>query len=286
MTTQVTVGTAGNSKATRIRSAFRDAEALALDAVGDPPEGAGDEGGHVHVHLHNGTTEKPAASEPDQSQAPPAVDPNEARFAALESGQAAIVEQLAAIGDAVKALASAEAVDADEDAAEDAEDAVDAEKGAAESGEKAGGDGDDNKKAATMDSAALETSYRATLSLAEVLVPGFRMPTFDARIKRSRTIDTLCAARRKALDSAYATQDGKALVDGIHGAAPNMVAMDCAAVASLFKAAAGAKKLLNNSAATRDSGRMAKPAADRQEPGVRTLEDLNRANAAFYAQKH
>ena len=275
-TDMTTVTVPGKSKATRVRKAFRDAEQTAMEALGEKPTRDDDlaaveeDGNHVHVHLHNGSPEADATEQAANEEAK--ADPAEARFVALEQGFADIGAKLAALADAVAALGKAEV-------AEEAAEAT------AEAEEFTGDALPADKPGVTKDSAALETSYRATLALAEVLVPGFRMPTFDAKAKRVATVDALCAARRKALDAAYATQDGKALVDSINDGAPDMAAMSCADIAGLFKSAAGAKKLLNNTAAARDAGRIATPALSGPAAPM-SIAELNKRNAAFYAAKH
>ena len=140
----------------------------------------------------------------------------------------------------------------------------------------------DRKKA--RDSAALETAYTALMAKAEILVPGFRMPTFDAARKRTATVDSMCGARRKALDLAYATKDGKELVDSVAGrdVSLSLAKMDCVNIAGLFNSAAGAKKLLNNRAGTSD-GKMA-TVQTVAKTGPKSIAELNEINRKYHAQ--
>jgi hypothetical protein len=52
------------------------------------------------------------------------------------------------------------------------------------------------------DSADMENLWADTISLAEVITPGVRVPTFDARLTPERTAIRLCAFRRQTLDRA------------------------------------------------------------------------------------
>lgn len=263
----------------RIRKAFRDAEAAALEEFTDPTgadedqpgmdddtTGSGGDG-HTHIHIHAGAA--PAAGEAPAKDELPAggdpaagggeADPTEARFAALEQGHEEIKATLAAI---LQKMGGQQAAPTGDELPEDDMD-----------GEV------DEEAARTNDSAALATGYAKTLELAEILVPGFRMPTFDAKASRKKTVDMMCAARRKALDAVYATAAGKELVDSVAGVNTlDLAAMDCVGVASLFKSAAGAKRLLNNRGATGDAHKPNLPAA----PKTKTVADLAKAFEDHY----
>lgn len=264
--------------APHVRKAFRDAEEAAMEAMGLDPNAGGDDlgdddddgDGHTHIHVHMPGAEGKSAAAADEGDpaalpnpdAPPAGGDVESRIAALEAGQKEILAAIAALAPAAPA---APAPTGDEDPELD--------------------DGD--KKAMTGDSAALEKTYQSTLALAEVLVPGFRMPTFDAKLPRRKTVDTLCATRRRALDMAYATHDGQTLVNKVHGVADgtqiDLTALDCTEVAGLFKSAAGAKSLLNNRAATGDSSRLpVDPNASRKGTAPTTQRELNAFFAKYY----
>lgn len=144
---------------------------------------------------------------------------------------------------------------------------------------------DEDKASKTADSAALETSFKQLVADAEILVPGFKLPTFDATAKRKATVDTMCNARRKALDTVYATAEGKQMVDTIHGSAVNLITLDCKAVAQVFAASVGAKKLLNNSLATRDSNRVADPLnANSGAPKPMTPAEFNEQMKKHYGR--
>ncbi len=144
----------------------------------------------------------------------------------------------------------------------------------------------------TGDSAALARAYQAVLADAAILVPGFRMPTFDAKAKRTTTVDNMCSARRRALSSAWNTTDGATLITAVNGnRAPTLDKMACADVTKLFDAAAGAKKLANNRAATGDASKIPGleeqkgPRADNVVGAFDTPEQLNKYYADLYGPK-
>lgn len=72
-----------------------------------------------------------------------------------------------------------------------------------------------DRRAAVGDSTSMREAFVATLSKAETLCPGIRLPTFDAAAPARDTFDTLCGFRRKTLDAAYKTEDGRTAIDSI-----------------------------------------------------------------------
>jgi len=268
-----------------------DPDASTMDEEGGPSDS------HTHIHIHGigatptgsngavdveddaGGTGEGSGNSSGMGGGPDAGN-YEARFASLENGHKEIITQLAAI---TQALASegGSGGEATGDEKKDDEGKTDDEGNPF--AKKADEEADKTK---TKDSAALETGYQALIADAEVLVPGFRVSTFDAKAKRSATIDTMCNTRRKALDACYATAEGKALVDGISGVKTiDTATMDCASVGVLFRAAAGAKRLLNNSNATRDANRMGQqgdPNAKKSK-APQTIAELNKQNREYYA---
>ena len=268
------------SRAVQIQR-FRDA-AEALEQLGEPDAGISDgdedgdptQGSATHIHIHAGGGSKPSETVDEPEGAAPGADPNEARFVALEQGHTKIMEMIGGLSDAIAKLGApantpAPAVD------EKPDDAPPAKK-------------DDDEEGKTGDSAALATSYIAVVADAEVLVPGFRFPTFDATQPRAVTIDSMCSLRRRVIDSAYATASGKQVIDSVTGDQElDLTKKTCADVATLFKAAAGARRLLNNQASTRDAG-IATPGMTQNQSivsGPKSIADINAANKEFYARQ-
>ena len=276
------------------RRVFKDAEEAFMQAIGDPAaesedEPDGDEGegeGHTHIHIHADGGE-PAAAGP-AAGAETQDDPVEARFQAIEATLAQIMSKLG--GGKLAAPAPAG----------DAAPGVTPEKdGPADSDALAGGDGDGDDlmdyqdampeellAAKTGDSAALNTSFKAVLADAEVLVPGFRLPTFDAKLARRVTLDGMCALRRDVLRSLAQTTDGATLLDLITGSnGPDFAKAPCITVASTFRAAAGAKRLVNNTAATGDARRLPAHSVGGGPVGITSISQLNAMHRSHYAGK-
>lgn len=273
-----------------VRKTFRDAEAAALEALeeGAPVDDALEDGNgsttgesHTHIHIHGPGGSSAAATDADDPGPGAGAggeggeeDPTEKRFKTIETALAGLTE-------AVNKLAQPAPTAATGDAGEEEEEDDEGKKTDDEFPPKKDGEGEGKGK--TNDSAALETSYKEVLALAEVLVPGFRMPTFDAKANRKATVDSMCAARRKALDITYATVDGKELVESVAGSKTlDMAAMSCAGIAGLFRSAAGAKKLLNNRLSTGDAGTLARPAQGEKKAPVSSIAELNKANREFH----
>lgn len=284
-----------------IRKAVIDAANEAMEAAMSDPvlmngntpdeEGEGEGGGtQVHVHLHgasapgmtggaaglNSEDDLPLPTEggvpgavaaPDAAGAiPPAI---EARFGAIES-------MLAKIAAKVGAGAEPAAAEGGPPAAKAADEMPD--------------DADEFAQSATADSTALETSFKALLVDAEVIHPGFAVPTFDAKATRKATVDSMCAQRRRVLDAACITADGRGLVEGIAGTPAgkhiDLATMDCAAVAGLFRSVAAAKRVLNNRATVGDGA--GKTGAAHEAPakkGPMTLAELNAQNRKHYGNE-
>lgn len=281
-----------------VRRAFKDAENEALEQLGNSgiPDGDepgeepdGDEtGGHTHIHIHSGgeagappaPAGAPAAPDAPADGAP--ADPMEARIAALESQMGQILAILQGgddggqpAGDEPPAAAPTEGDPTQDEGLEDLPDGA---------GDDGGAMTKDAARKSTTDSAALETSFRQLLSDAEVIYPGFRLPTFDHKLPRQKTVDSMCALRRQVLHSAYLTADGKNLIDSVAGQTDiNFGKQDCAQTAVLFRAAAGAKKMLNNRSSVGDAHRV--PVTQQKAGAVSSIADINARNKAFWASQ-
>lgn len=257
--------------AERIRRAFRDAEndmlgslpgADPASGLTDEPDAANPDDGTTHIHIHNGG----AGGDDPAATGKTADDPTEARFAAIESAIAEIKALLtpkpAADGPAdADALAGADIT---------SKDALPDEVEAA-------------MKSKTGDSVALESSFKAVLADAEILVPGFRIPTFDAELSRKKTLDAMCGLRRAVIGQLAATNDGTVLINAANGRDPGPLdKLTCVQTATIFRAAAGAKRMLNNAANTRDAGTMP-PGAGLSKPKL-TLAELNKLHQKHHAQ--
>lgn len=265
----------------RIRVAFKDAEESFMAGLeedplpGDDDDATGGDG--THIHIHAGGPGAPAAPAETKD------DPVEARFQSIESSIQQIMQKLgigapaAPGGDTAPPPAAAAPAPAAPGAIDTSgvnEDEVKMTDALPEELEVM------KKEGATNDSAALATAFQAVLADAEILVPGFRLPTFDAKAKRRITIDSMCAVRRGVLRQLQATNDGTTLINSV---APSLdiEKSTCVDVALGFRAAAGARRLLNNAAMTKDMSGLIPP---KGQPvgGVRTLAELNALHAKIH----
>lgn len=300
-----------------LRRVFRDAEEEALNALGnsglegdgaagteaiDDTGPGGDDDNHIHVHLHQGgEAGAPAAADGPDAGGDVPDDPVEARFQSLESGHAQIMEQIAALTEAIQGLTGgAAAAPAAPDAGPapvkddmDGEMVDNPDPSAVPDGAGPADDSGDmpegkTKDRATVgDSAALASSFQQLVSDAEVLLPGYRVPTLDAALPRAKTIDRMCALRKSVLDSIYLTPSGKSLVDGVSGTTElDTGKMTCQAAAVLFRSAASVKRMLNNRASTADAGRLPSPTTNHTgSNGATSIAALNDANKKFWAAR-
>jgi hypothetical protein len=102
------------------------------------------------------------------------------------------------------------------------------------------------------DSALFEDSFADVLSMAEILVPGVRLPTFDRRASPRATVDQLCAFRARVLDAAYTQPDLREMIDEVTGGRfTEAKRLGCAKCRDTFRAVAMMKRRANNAAGTR-----------------------------------
>lgn len=284
-------------------------------------EDGGDEGTqHIHIHMQGSTAPANASvidednypEDPDQNPdgslatgAHTEDDPTESRFSALEQGLASLLTAVTAIQQAISGGGAGESQDEDQGAGGDptghGEPDGDEPGSAAQApgnspmayddlpedlaetmAEETGKTKDAARK--VRDSAVLADSYKETLAKCEILVPGFRMPTFDAKAKPVNTLKQICLARKKCLDSVYSTQKGKQLIDSVSTARTfDSSVMSCAQLRGVFVAAAGAQAMLNNQQSiTRDS----QLKQGFQHTGkVQSIDDLNQYYKQHYGRK-
>jgi hypothetical protein len=158
------------------------------------------------------------------------------------------------------------------------------------------GDGDDVKKQDTDDDGDLTEAEEADKldqagvdlytgdaaasipSRAEILAPGIKLPTMDAKASTKDRALALCKCQRRALDTAYKTDEGKKAIDSILGSKTHDFSkLPAVTVHSTFMAASELVKAANNAGAraqvsTRDFGR--------RPPTPAELNDINRKHWA------
>lgn len=138
------------------------------------------------------------------------------------------------------------------------------------------GDDEDEEDGKTKD-AALKR-FRDAVSRAEILSPGIRMPTTDAKATTKAIDAAVCSCQRKALAAAYSTDAGKKAVEPfLGGGEPTFDTMDAATLQAAFIGASELMRAKNNAAGLR-------PGVTTQDFGrapVKTA-DLNAKNRAFW----
>lgn len=114
----------------------------------------------------------------------------------------------------------------------------------------AGTQGDALRRA--HDSALLEDSWADTMSRAEIIMPGVRLPTFDRAAKPMATVDQLCAFRARVLDGAYAARpEVRELIDEVTaGRWRDAKSYGCARCRDTFISVATTLRRINNSSRT------------------------------------
>jgi len=106
------------------------------------------------------------------------------------------------------------------------------------------------KKYRSMDSADMEGTWQEAVAMAEVIVPGIRIPTFDARLSADRTAQRLCTFRRTTLDKAMENPKVQAVISEFTGIKTRdaIRSLGCDSVKMAFGATATAMRANNNGA--------------------------------------
>ena len=179
-----------------------------------------------------------------------------------------VLDKLSAMDEDIKELKK-KVEDSDDDDDDDGE-TMDTVIGAEEAGKLS----DAGVKLYTGDSA------KNIPALAEILAPGTKLPTFDAKTTDAQRALAMCKCQRKALDAAYQTDAGRAAIDpflGSHKA--DFGKLPLPVLNAAFVGAANLMRARNNdgnhraSLTTRDFGR------------TTTVSDINAKNREFYAKR-
>ena len=260
----------------RLRTAFSANDKKAIDETLEELEkaDAADEAGALHIHL--GGAQSGMDAEPTEKTGNP-YDALEERVGGLEKGHSEIM-------DALTEMRGMMTTGATSDAEEEAGKKEEAAKVASEMADEAGAETPEKKAevASAKDSAFFGDSFQETAALAEILVPGIALPVFDAKAAPKATFDALCSLRRKALDLAYVTPQGREAIDSAHGGKPLALSgMTCRDVRALFRAA-GAVRKAQNGAASRASDNGQRHGAEKGGLVINTPAQLNEFNRKRY----
>ena len=233
--------------------------------VEDAEMGEGSGEGDTHIHIHNGEVADPAVVADDDDPAKEQTsndDDSDARFAAIEARL-----------DALEAARTG-----------DAEGAAEEEKVMDELEEEAPANATKDSVRKAKDSAFLEDSFQETVSMAEIIAPGIRVPTFDRAMKPAHSLKAICNLRSTSLDLAYAQAATRGMIDDLlAGKTLDTKNMTCDAVRTLFRSVGALKKAANN------NGSFSASVSDMEKTqtrGVKSIAELNKANADYYSKKH
>ncbi len=254
----------------KLRKAFmtRDSDAfeqVAGEMTGDEGDEPGDGQPQIHIHMP-GTAEAKPAPGATGDEGGGADDPLAKVLAAVQG----VDGKITALAERVTKLEAGGTATGDDDGLGDDDD--DMLTGDGDGGGDAGGDKGGTK---TGDSKYLADEFRNALSLAEILAPGVRLPTFDAKAVRKKTADALCVLRRRALRAALDNENAETVKSVLGGA--DVTGMPCAVVAGYFNAAAALVKGKNTAAVTRKTGDGAAAG------GAAEKKDINVVHAEFWA---
>lgn len=209
---------------------------------------------HVHVNLNGAGSEQFKTDEPVKDETEE--DPTEARFAKIEAALASIAETVGKLVTAEKSEAEAhEDLTKDEGNSEEEKTEAEPEK----------------EKAPVMDAAAVAAEFRDTLSRAEIIAPGIKLPVFDAKAAPKLMVDAMCGLRRKALAKAFDTAETRPAVEAVVGARPDFAKMTCDAAAAAFRGVSEVVKA-KRAATVRDADQPS-PAAGKMT--AQRLQEIN-----------
>jgi hypothetical protein len=223
--------------------------------------------GDVHIHMGGAPSgEKPIAVGGDAVD-PNAVDPTAGQGQldpALEARFQGIETSISTIAAAVQKLVGGEEEE-------------DPSNNFSEQADEVGKTEEEMKKA--EDSAFFRDTFQETVALAEIIVPGVKVPSFDAKAKPGKTYDAICNFRRTVLDLAW--NDGKSrqyLQDILgNGKDPKTGCKTCDQVRSAFRALSLARRADNNGSATNDRReRTGDYGAVRSTSAIKTPADLQK----------
>lgn len=146
--------------------------------------------------------------------------------------------------------------------------------------------------AKARDSVSMRDSFVSTVAVAEIIVPGIRVPTFDAKATPRKTFDALTALRKSTVEFAHAQPGTRQLVvDALGGRAYDPAALTRMEVRSLFFAVGAMKRAANNNGG--EQRRVADGASGVGMGGgglvattKRSVADLQKANEEFWRKQN
>jgi uncharacterized protein len=135
----------------------------------------------------------------------------------------------------------------------------------------------------TTDSVSMESLWQQTIAAAEILMPGIRVPTFDAKHHPTLTAKRLCAFRRNVIEQAFPNVAAAPVIKSFVGDNKAMLKkLPCDTVKACFNLASNAVRNYNNGTAvmgttgTKDGGTM------QNSNRPLTPAEINKINRDYY----
>jgi len=143
-----------------------------------------------------------------------------------------------------------------------------------------------NRVARTRDSMDQEDLWSDLVANAEIIAPGTRIPTFDARLPMASTAERLCKYRRLVMEKAFKDADTAAVIKDTVGIATfdGIKPLGCDSVKMAFNAVASAMAQQNNGRTMRTSA--AQPTRDgASRSGPPSIAEMNKNAKEFWNQQ-
>jgi hypothetical protein len=128
----------------------------------------------------------------------------------------------------------------------------------------------------------LSTMMTATISLAEILSPGLRIPTFDAALSVGKSKEVICNFKRQSIISAMAKADTFEIIKPITGDS-DVLSLTCDQANAMFVASAELVRASRRKAVTTDTTLKTNPGSvtfHTAKPPL-TPSEINKRNAEF-----
>lgn len=234
---------------------------------------------HVHIHTRDEESEEEKKKREEKEKetkdrskfSDAALD---ARFGDMDKKMETMSKDIKSIKDAFEKKDDEDKEDKDKKETKDEEIEFEAEAPA--------GTGDSAWKS-TKDSAFMAESFQETLSLAEIIMPGIQLPTFDSKAPRGKTLDSLCQFRRKVLTKAAdLDRETSLFLDGVTRGR-TLDKLTCGEVRTAFNAVGELKRNGNNKSSTRDGVDLTVVGGGQGIKGaIKTPADLNKKLHEMY----
>jgi hypothetical protein len=131
-----------------------------------------------------------------------------------------------------------------------------------------------------------EDLWSDLIANAEIIAPGTRIPTFDARLPMKSTAERLCKYRRLVMEKAFKDADTAAIIQDTVGIQTfdGIKPLGCDSVKMAFNAVASAMATSNNRRVVRSAA--ATPTRDSNRPaGPPSIASMNQAAKEFWGNQ-